>query len=95
MSYADAMQQDYIGKDDTHWEYLRCIANILMEDCIKENVKVVQEFVDDEVTKVEIDNKEFLGPFVNLFIQRGHIVLHGEDIFPLEGQTMVTWDFTS
>ena len=35
MSYANAMQQDDIGKDDTHWEHLRCIANILKEDCIR------------------------------------------------------------
>ena len=44
-----------------------------MEDCIRENVKVVEEFVDDEVTKVEIDNKEFLGSFAN-FIDRGIIL---------------------
>ena len=43
-----------------------------MEDCIRENVKVVEEFVDDEVAKVEID-KEFLGSFVN-FIDRGVIL---------------------
>ena len=35
MSYANAMQQDDIGKDDTHWEHLRCMINILMEDCIR------------------------------------------------------------
>ena len=62
-----------------------------MEDCIRENVKVAEEFVDDEVAKVEIDKKEFLGSFLN-FID---IVFHEEDTFPLEGQTMVTWDFTS
>ena len=30
-----------------------------MEYCTRENVKVVEEFVDDEVAKVEIDNKEY------------------------------------
>ena len=46
---------------------LRCMVNILMEDCIREDVKVVEEFVYDEVTKVEIDNEEFLGSFTNFF----------------------------
>ena len=49
------------------------MANILMEDCIRENVKVTEEFVDDEVAKVEIDKKEFLGSFAN-FIDRGVIL---------------------
>ena len=73
MSYADAMRQDDIKKDESHWEHLRCMENILMEDCIRENVKVVEEFVDDEVAKVEIDKKEFLGSFAN-FIDRGVIL---------------------
>ena len=34
MSYVDAMRQDDIEKHDSHWEHLRCMANILMEDCI-------------------------------------------------------------
>ena len=84
MSYVDAMRQDDIEKDDHYWEHLRCTTNILMEDCIRENAKVAREFVDDEVAKVEIDNKEFLGSFVIFFIE-GHIVFHGEDTFPLEG----------
>ena len=73
MSYADAMRQDDIKKDESHWEHLRCMENILMEDCIRENVKVVEEFVDDEVAKVEIDKKEFLGSFAN-FIDGGVIL---------------------
>ena len=43
-----------------------------MEYCTRENVKVVEEFVDDEVAKVEIDKKAFWGSFVNL-IDRGVI----------------------
>ena len=54
MSYACAMRQDDIGRDNNHWEHLRCMVNILMEDCISENVKIVEEFVDDEVAKVEL-----------------------------------------
>ena len=72
MSYADAMRQDDIDKDDNHWEHLRCMSNIRMEDCNRENVKVVEYFVDDEVVMVEID-KEFLGSFANL-IDRGVIL---------------------
>ena len=60
MFYANAM------------EHLRCLTNIIMEDCIKENVKVVEEFVDDEVAKVEIDNKAFLGSFDKFFDRKGH-----------------------
>ena len=37
-----------------------CMANIPIEDCIRENVKVIKEFVDDERAKVEIGNKELL-----------------------------------
>ena len=44
-----------------------------MEDRIRENIKVVEEFVDDDMIKVEIDNKEFLGPFANFF-NRGFIL---------------------
>ena len=39
------------------------MANILMEGCIRENVKLVEEFVDNEVAKVEIEKKKFLGSF--------------------------------
>ena len=73
MSYFDATQQDDMVRDDSHWDHLRCMLNILMEDCIRENVKVVEEFVDDEVVKVEIDNKEFLGSFAN-FRDKGVIL---------------------
>ena len=45
------MQQDDIERDDSHWEDLRCMENILMEDCIRENVNVVEEFIDYEVAK--------------------------------------------
>ena len=70
MSYVDAMREDDIGKDDTDWEHLGCMANILMEDCIREsNVKVVEEYVDDEVAKVEIVGKEFLGSFAIFLIE--------------------------
>ena len=73
MSYSYAMRQDDIEKDDNHWEHLRCMANMLMEDCIRENVKFVEKFVEDEVAKVEIEKKEFLGSFAN-FIDRGVIL---------------------
>ena len=52
MLYIDTMQQYDIKKDDSHQEHLRCMENILMKDCIWENVKVVEDFVDDEVANV-------------------------------------------
>ena len=56
---------------------------------------MVDEFVDDDVAKVEIDNKEFLGSSLNFF-DRGVLFFYKEDrSFRLVGQTMVMWDFTS
>ena len=55
------------------------MANILMEDCIMENVKVVDEVVDDEMAKVEIDNKKSLGSFANLF-DKGPILFFTRNI---------------
>ena len=63
-------------RDDSHWEHLRCMTNILMEYCIRENVKFVKEFDDDEVLKVEIDNTDLDGSYC----------FHDEDILPFEGQ---------
>ena len=49
--------KDDIQRDDSYWEHLRCMEDVLIEDCIRENLKVVEEFINDDATKVKIDNK--------------------------------------
>ena len=73
MSYVDAMRSDVNFKDDAHWEYLRCMANALMEDCMKENAKIASEFDAEDIFKVEVDTKEYLSSF-SAFYDRGVIL---------------------
>ena len=41
------MRSDVNIKDDALWEYLRCMTNSLMEDCMKENAKIASDWKDN------------------------------------------------
>ena len=56
--------KDAIDRDE---EYLRCITNVLIEGFLRDNVKVVEEFVNNGVAKVGMDNKDLLGSISNFF----------------------------
>ena len=46
------MRSDVNIKDDALWEYLRCMTNSLMEDCMKENAKIASQFDEEDIFKV-------------------------------------------
>ena len=58
------MRKDAINRNEEH---LLCIANVLIENFLRDNVKVVEEFVNNGVAKVGMDNKDLLGSISNFF----------------------------
>ena len=67
ISYVDVMTNAHVSHDDNHWDLLRGVANSLMEECMKENAKIIEEFDVDDVIKVEVDTKEYLRSFSDFY----------------------------
>ena len=46
---------------------MRCLADTLMENCVEENSKIIEEFNVHDVVWVEIDNNEYLRSFSTFY----------------------------